>query len=146
MTIPSSKGCFWNVTMSDSEMMTTWSEVYLWEMTSTVKLVKQVINPRDGILFLDCGLVQLSIVNAHSERTIFLLYEQYWCTPLWNTWSNESLIYKVLQLFIQFLKLCSSYSVRRNRNRLGICKEINFKVNFFQEGLWKIFWKYFWKS
>ena len=42
-------------------------------MASTLKLVKQVINPGDGILILDCDLVELSIVNAHSERTIFLL-------------------------------------------------------------------------
>ena len=32
-------------------------------MASTLKLVKQVINPGDGILILDCDLVQLSIVN-----------------------------------------------------------------------------------
>ena len=44
-------------------------------MASILKLVKQVINPGDGILILDCDLVQLSIVNAHSERTIFLPYE-----------------------------------------------------------------------
>ena len=81
MTIPTSKGCFLNVTISDSELMITRSEVYLSEMTSTLKLVKQVINPEDGILILDCDLVQLAIVNAHSEIIIFLLYEQYWCIP-----------------------------------------------------------------
>ena len=29
MTIPSSEGCFWNVTISDSKLMITRSEVYL---------------------------------------------------------------------------------------------------------------------
>ena len=43
-------------------------------MASTLKLVKQVINPGDGILILDCDLVQLPIHNVHFERTAFLLY------------------------------------------------------------------------
>ena len=81
MNIPISEGCFWNVTIFDSELMITRFEVYLLEISSTLKLVKHVINPRDGILILDCERVQLSIVNAHSERIIFLPYEQYWCTP-----------------------------------------------------------------
>ena len=81
LTIPSSKGCFWNVTISDFELMITRSEVYLCKMASTLNLVKQVINSGDGILILDCDLVQLSIANVHSEGTIFILYEQHWCTP-----------------------------------------------------------------
>lgn len=66
MIIQSSEGCFRNVTISDSNVIITRSEVYLGEMSRTLKLVKQVINPRDGIVILDCDLVQLSIVNAHS--------------------------------------------------------------------------------
>ena len=115
-------------------------------MTSTLKMVKQFINPRDGILILDYDLVQPSIFNANSERTIFFLYEQHWCTPCRNTRSDEALISKVFQLIFQFLKLCWSHYVSRNRNRLGICKEINFKVNFpFGKNSRKIFWKHFWK-
>ena len=81
MTIPSSWGYFLMVTASDSQLIITWSEDYLWEMTSTLNLVKQVINPRDGILIFYYDLFQLSIVNEHLERTIFFLYEQHWCTP-----------------------------------------------------------------
>ena len=81
MTIASFEGCFQNVTISDSELMITQSKVYLCEMANTLKLVKQAINLGDEILILDCDLVQLSIVNAQSERTIFLHYEQHWRTP-----------------------------------------------------------------
>ena len=77
MTIPTSEGCFQNVTISDSKMLITQSEVYLLDITSILKLVKQVINPSDGILILDCDLVQLYIVNANSEGIIFLLYEEH---------------------------------------------------------------------
>ena len=45
-------------------------------MASTLKFVRQLINCGDGILILDCDLVQLSIVNEHSERIIFLPYEK----------------------------------------------------------------------
>ena len=75
MTIQSSEGCFRNVTISDPKVMMTRSEVYHCEMSSTLKLVKQVINHGDGILIIDYDLVQLSIVNTHYERTIFLPYE-----------------------------------------------------------------------
>ena len=126
----SSEDCFRNVIIADSEMIITRSVVYFWEMTSTLKLVKQLISLGDEILMLDCNLIQLSIVNAHSERTIFLLYEQHWCIPWSNTMSDETFISKFFQLLFQFVKLCWSHSVRRNRNRLGILKEINSKVNF----------------
>ena len=50
MIIPSSKGFLGIVTIYDSKLMITYSEVYLLEKTSSLKLVKQVINPRDRIL------------------------------------------------------------------------------------------------
>ena len=75
MTMPNSKGSFWNVTISDSKLMITRSEVYHSEISSTLKLVKQVINPGDRILILDCDLVQLFMVNTHSEKIVFLPYK-----------------------------------------------------------------------
>ena len=60
-------------------------------MASTLKLAKQVINRGDGILILANDLIQLSIVNAHSERTIILIYKQHWCIPWWNTRCDEPL-------------------------------------------------------
>ena len=68
------------------------SEVYLGEMDRTLKFVKQVINPRDGIPIIYCDLVKFSTVSAHSNRTIFLLNEQHWCAPWSNTWSDKALI------------------------------------------------------
>ena len=77
MTILSYEGYFWNVTISYSKEMITRSEVYLSEVTRTLKLVKQVINPRDWIFTVAYDLIQLSIVNVHCEGTIILLYEQH---------------------------------------------------------------------
>ena len=80
MTIPSSERCLQNVTFFDSELMIARSEVYLKETIGTLKLVEQVINTGDGILILDCDFVQLTVVDAHSERTIFLSHEKNWST------------------------------------------------------------------
>ncbi|KAK4729682.1 hypothetical protein R3W88_022670 [Solanum pinnatisectum] len=75
-TIPSLKGYLRNVIIPYSKLMIARSEVYLRKTTSTLKLVEQSINPRDRIFVLDCDFVQLTIVNAHYERTIFFFHEQ----------------------------------------------------------------------
>ena len=45
MNIPSAQGWFQNVTLSDSELMITKSDIYLQETTKTLKLVEEVNNP-----------------------------------------------------------------------------------------------------
>ena len=47
--------------------MITHFEVDLLDVTSTLMFVKQVINPGYEILILGCDIIQLFIVNAHSE-------------------------------------------------------------------------------
>ncbi|PHT75865.1 hypothetical protein T459_19387 [Capsicum annuum] len=49
------------------------SKVYLREIAVTLKLVKQVIDSWMRILILDCDLIELTVINAHSKRTIFFL-------------------------------------------------------------------------
>ncbi|PHT48237.1 Signal recognition particle 54 kDa protein, chloroplastic [Capsicum baccatum] len=59
VTIPGMEGYFWNVIFSDSELMIAESEVYLRELTGTLKLVKQVINSMKRIHVLDCKFIEL---------------------------------------------------------------------------------------
>ena len=92
MIIQSSKGSFQNITVFDTKLMITRSVLYLWEMNTTLKLFKQVKTSWGWDIYFRCDLVQLSIVIAHYERTIFLLYEQHWRTPWWNTRPDEALI------------------------------------------------------
>ncbi|PHT32059.1 hypothetical protein CQW23_28396 [Capsicum baccatum] len=75
VTIPSMESCFQNVTFSDSELMIAGFEVYLREITVTLKFFKQVINYGKRILVLDSDLFKLTVVYAHSERTIFFAHE-----------------------------------------------------------------------
>lgn len=64
----SSRGRLWDVTLLNSKLMVTRSKVNLREITGTLELIEQVINPWDGIFTLDCDLVQLSMINAYVER------------------------------------------------------------------------------
>lgn len=77
MVVPSPKGCLRDVTISDYKLIVPGSEVYLRKPTRRLKLVKQFIYPRDGILIIDYDFVQLMIVNAHPEKIVFLSHEQY---------------------------------------------------------------------
>ena len=73
-------------------------------MTTTLKLVKQVINPGDRILILDCVLVQLSIVNENFERTIILL-NKYPGTPHGEILGLMKPLTKGISSDFQFIKL-----------------------------------------
>ncbi|PHT72579.1 hypothetical protein T459_23364 [Capsicum annuum] len=52
-----------------------WSELYLREIAGTMKLVKQIIDSEKCILVLDYYFIELTVINAHAERTIFLSQE-----------------------------------------------------------------------
>ena len=49
------------------------SKINLGEILGTSKLIKQIINPWQGVLVLDGDCVQVPVINAHSHRAILLL-------------------------------------------------------------------------
>ena len=55
------KICLRNVTFSNSELIIDGAEVYLREITGTLKLIKQVINFGKRILVLDRDLIELTV-------------------------------------------------------------------------------------
>ena len=95
-------------------------------MTSTLKLVKQVINHGDVILILDCDLVQLSIVNEILRELSFFFTN--------NTGAPHGEILGLMKpssrrsFNFSICFLCST-GVMRNSDMLGIWKEINSKVD-----------------
>ena len=91
MTIPSFESRLRDGTLSDSKLIIVRFEVYIKEVVRSLKLVEQVINPGERILFLDCNFAQLMIVDAFSEGTIFLAHEVNWSTPWRNTRPDETL-------------------------------------------------------
>jgi hypothetical protein len=60
----------------DSELMVSRHQVNLGEYCSTPYLVKQVIDPQQGILFLDGPLIEFSIICAQFECPIFIFHKQ----------------------------------------------------------------------
>ncbi|GJS64794.1 hypothetical protein Tco_0679358 [Tanacetum coccineum] len=51
------------------------------EVARSLKLVKQIVNPRERITILDGQLVQFTIVYAYAKRSILLLDKQNWRSP-----------------------------------------------------------------
>lgn len=67
-------------------------EVYLREIIFTLKLVKKVINHGYGVLILDCDFVQMMIIDAYFERTVFLAHKKNYNTPWKDIGPDETLI------------------------------------------------------
>lgn len=72
MTISCSKGRLWEIRIPNLKLMITRSKINLREALHTLKLIKQIINPRKRIFILYGHFVQLTIINAHTKGTIFL--------------------------------------------------------------------------
>lgn len=81
MTISGSKRCLWNVTVPYSELVITRSKINFGEVTCTLELIKQIIDPWNWLLILNGDLIQLSIINEHTKRTILLSNKQHRSTP-----------------------------------------------------------------
>ncbi|GKA48550.1 hypothetical protein Tco_0741508 [Tanacetum coccineum] len=76
MPISCSKRGLRDIIIMQSQLMITRSKVYLREVARSLKLVKQIVNPREWIMILDGQLVQFTIVYAHEKRSILLLDKQ----------------------------------------------------------------------
>ena len=93
-----SEGGLGDVIFSNFKLMIPRSQIYLREHHSPFQLVKQVINPRQGIFVLHGDLVQLSVVNAQSQTSILLLHEQHRGSPGRHARSDVPLVEKLLKL------------------------------------------------
>ena len=67
LPIPSHKSCLRDVTLSNLHLMIARSEINLGEILGTSELIKQIINPWQGVLVLDGDCIQVSVINAHSH-------------------------------------------------------------------------------
>ena len=76
LPIPSHESCLWNITLSNLHLMIARSEINLGDILGSSKLIKQIINPRQGVLVLDGDCVQVPVINTHSHRAILLLNKQ----------------------------------------------------------------------
>ena len=84
----------------------------------------------EGIFIFYAYLVQLLIINIHTEWTIILPNKQHWRTPWRDTRSDKTLIQQVLKQIIQLFQFNLSHSIKRNRDRLVIRKKVNLKIDF----------------
>lgn len=72
---------FGNITLLNLQLMITGPKVNLGKDTSTLQLIKEIVNARQRRLFLDGNSIELTVVDAQPKRTIFLPHEEDRCSP-----------------------------------------------------------------
>lgn len=67
---------FWNILFIHTNLMITGAEIQLGEESGSMKLVKELINNRDGETVLNSGSVELAVVHTKAPRALFLAYKE----------------------------------------------------------------------
>ena len=81
MPVSATKSYLEHILITDPELVIPGPQIYLREHAGSLKLVKQVINARQWILVLYSDTVQHSVIDAHPQAAILLLYKQYRYSP-----------------------------------------------------------------
>ncbi|MFS7971870.1 hypothetical protein Hanom_Chr09g00837931 [Helianthus anomalus] len=98
VSIASAKSGFGNVLFENSKLMITRTKIDFGETGSALELVKEIVDTRKRVTILDGEFVELTIIDTHAERTIFLFNEKHGSTPRRGTWTNEAFIEEFLKL------------------------------------------------
>ncbi|KAJ0582257.1 hypothetical protein HanHA300_Chr04g0150211 [Helianthus annuus] len=98
MSIASTKSGFGNVLFEDSKLMIARTKINFGETGSALELIKEIVDTRKRVTILDGEFVELTIIDTHAERAIFLFNEEHGSTPWRGTWTNETLLEEFLKL------------------------------------------------
>src|SRR3954462_10837029 len=137
-----SECCLGNIFFTNANLMITHTKVKLGEHFSTFKLLKKLIDVGKWVLVLDCLLVQWTVVDAKSVRTILLLDKKNTTTPRRRTWSDQTHTFLFIELLLQFFQLFRSKLVRTLANGFRARFKINNEFNWpARRHTRKLFWK-----
>jgi hypothetical protein len=75
MTKGSPKSRFWNILVSNPDLVIAGTQINGTKMRRTTNLIKKIVNLRQRITILNSNLVQETIVLNHPERTILFQNE-----------------------------------------------------------------------
>ena len=70
MPIPGSEGYFWDITISDSNLMVIASKINFVEVLCSLKPIKEFFNTLQRVAILDSDFVQGPIVDAHAQGSL----------------------------------------------------------------------------
>ena len=93
------------------------TEIKLGENLSTFELFKQLVDVGKWVLVVYSLLVQWTVVDTESVRSIHLLHKKNSTTPRRRTRSDETHTLLFIELFLQLLQLFGSQLVRAFANR-----------------------------
>lgn len=78
-----------NIQFTELHLMIPRLQIYLRKVTSSLQLIKKIINPREWVLILHIHLIEFPVINAHQHRTILLLHKENWRSTGRGTRSNK---------------------------------------------------------
>jgi hypothetical protein len=70
----------------------------LEEILGPLKLVEEVIDPREWILVFDCNFIQGSVINTHPHTSILFGDEKDWCSPRRRARTNVPFLLELCDL------------------------------------------------
>ena len=104
----SSECCLGDIFFTNANLMITHTEIKLGENLSTFELFEKLIDVAKWVLVLYGLLVQWTVVDTKSVRSILLLDENNTTTPWRRTRSDQTQTLLFIELFLQFLQLLGS--------------------------------------
>ncbi|DBA97912.1 TPA: hypothetical protein ACH3X3_012761 [Trebouxia sp. C0006] len=75
------KSSFGSVLIFQQNLVEARGSIQTGEILSSMQLVKQVINVRQGVAILNCQLIERPAVYHHAQGPVLLLYKQDWAPP-----------------------------------------------------------------
>jgi hypothetical protein len=103
MACVSSEGCLRDICGVYGNLPIARATVYLREDTGSGEHIEKHLGERQGVFVLNGDLVQCSVVDAHSQRTFFLLDKKDWSSKRGTAFPNESKLKEFFQLLLYLL-------------------------------------------
>ena len=101
-----------------------------WRKLEHFELLEKLVDVGKWVLVLYGLLVQWTVVDTKSVRSILLLDENNTTTPWRRTWSDETHTLLNIELFLQLLQLFRSKLVRKFTNRFHARLKIDDEFNW----------------
>lgn len=101
----SAKSCLMNACRIHSDLMVARPKVNFREVTSSLQFIQQILNYCNRVLVLNCDCIQLTIINAQTPRSIFLLDKNCTRRIITHAWLNSLGVQELLNQIFQCIFL-----------------------------------------
>jgi hypothetical protein len=117
VTLASLKDNLGYVRLLHNYLVVAITQINFSEVMSTTQLIEEIINDKNGELFLDGELIEGMKVGTHAPSTFFLKYHDYRGRIRVVTRADNTHLEKFLHCFLNFIILGKGVEIRENIGR-----------------------------